>query len=393
MSGGYYDVIIKERFTRRFYVIMRKKIIIISSLLLILLLGLSVYWFGFSDTNQTGTSEWSGDITFSDGKVDPQMSHEIFQIEEDGNYHLSIKYLPEGSSLKSLEKQPESAPAFITGCVITDEQGRLQYAISGRYFTVDTSNDLTAGTYNLDFYYFTNREDYIEFAKTYLCGSVMAEEYADGIDFPAPSNVAESSIKQGTWTMKYALSFSRSGTQSNQGIAMLFVFLTSLCLVVLILALITKGPGWRERYDERQELERGRGFKYAFFTMLVYLLVMVYIDAAGLSLAADTSLLYCCGILLGILVYMVYCVWHESYFALNQNMRSVMIALGLIGLSNFLIGLINLLDGTLVENGKLTFRITNLLCSFLFFALFLTMLLKKIVSSKSNSAGEEDDKE
>lgn len=370
---------------------MRKKIIIISSLILILSLGANVYWFGFSNTNQSNTLEWSRDITFSDGKVDPQMSHGIFQIEEDGNYYLSIKYLPEGSSLKSLEKHPESAPAFIAGCVITDEQGRLQYAISGRYFTVDTSNDLTAGTYNLDFYYFTDREAYVGFAKTYLCGSAMAEIYADGIDFPSLSNAADSSIKQGTWTMNYALGFSKSGTLSSQGIAMLFVFLTSLCLVVLILALISKGPGLRERYDERQELERGRGFKYAFFTMLFYFLIMVFIDASGLPLAADTSLLYCCGVLLGILVYMVYCIWHESYFALNQNMRSVMIALGLIGLSNFLIGLCNLFNGTLVENGRLTFRIMNLLCSFLFFALFLTMLLKKLVSSKSDSVGEEDD--
>ena len=385
---------LQERFTRRFYAIMRKKIIIITSLLLILLLGSCVYWFGFSDAYQSNTSEWSGDITISDGKVDPQMSHETFQIEEDGNYHLSIKYLPEGSSLKSLEKHPESAPAFIAGCVITDEQGRLQYAISGRYFTVDTSNDITAGTYNLDFYYFTNREDYVEFAKAYLCGSAMAENYADGIDFPSPSNAAESSIEQDTWTMKYALGFSSSSTlRSSQGIAMLFVFLTSLCLVVLILSLITKGPSWRERYDERQELERGRGFKYAYFTMLIYFLVMVFVDAARLPLAADTSLLYFCGMLLGILVYMVYCVWHESYFALNQNMHTVMIALGLIGLSNFLISLFNLFNGTLVENGRLTFRIMNLLCSFLFFALFLTILLKKMVSSKGGSADEEEDKE
>ena len=127
--------------------------------------------------------------------------------------------------------------------------------------------------------------------------------------------------------------------------------------------------------------------------MLIYFLVMFFVDADGLPLAADTSLLYFCGMLLGILVYMVYCVWHESYFALNQNMRSVMIALGLIGLSNFLISLCNLFNGTLVENGRLTFRIANPLCSFLFFVLFLTSLLKKIVSSKGESADEEDDEE
>lgn len=373
---------------------MRKKIIIVSSLLLILLLGLNVLClFAFRDANQSYTSEWRLDITLSDGKAEPQMSHGNFTIEEDGNYNLSLKYLPKGSSLKSLEKQPEIAPAFITGCVITDEQGRLQYASSCRFFTVDTSMDLTAGTYNLDYYYFTNRDDYVEFAKTYLCGSVMAENYADGIDFPSPSEVAESSIKQGTWSMEYALSVSKSGMQSIQSIAALCGLLTVFCLVALILALVTKGSDLRERYDERQELERGRGFKYAFFTMLSYCLVMLFMDMVGLPIAVDTSVLYFCGALLGILVCMVYCIWHESYFALNQNMRTVMIALGLIDLFNFVIGLSHLIDGTLVENGRLTFRIINLLCAILFFALFLTMLLKRIVSSKAASADEEDDDE
>lgn len=373
---------------------MRKKVIIIASLLFILLLGFTFYWIGFSDTIQSDwTSEWSIDITLSDGEVEPRTSHGNFTIEEDGSYDLMLKYLPKGSSLKSLSKHPETAPAFIAGCVITDEQGRFQYAISGSYFTVDTGMVLTAGTYNLDYYYFTNREDYVEFAKTYLCGSAMAESYADSIDFPYSSEIAASSTKQGTWTMEHALSVSESGAQSSRNIAILLGLLIGFCLLILIFSLSIKGPELKEQYDERQELERGRGFKYAFFTMLIYFLIMFIINIAGIPLAADASVLYCCGVLLGVLVYMVYCIWHESYFSLNQNMFSIMVSLGLIGLINFVIGLSHLIAGTLVENGRLTFRVLNLLCSFLFFALFLTMLLKKIVSSKGDSAGEDEEEE
>lgn len=373
---------------------MRKKIMIISSLLLVLLLGLTAYWIFFRETKGAAwTSEWSFDITLSDGKAEPQMSHGNFTIAEDGSYILSLKYLPKGSSIKSLFDHPETAPAFLAGCVITDEQGRLQYAISGDFFTVDTSMELTAGTYNLDYYYLTNREDYIEFAKTYLCGSAMAENYADGIDFPSPSEVAEESSKQETWSMEYAIGVSRSGAQNIQNIAILFGLLIGFCLLVLIFSLSLKGPEWKERYDERQELERGRGFKYAFFTMLIYFFAMFILDTTVIPLAVDTSVLYCSGILLGILVYMVYCIWHESYFALNQNMRSTMTALVLIGLFNFVIGLSHLIDGLMIENGRLTFHVVNFLCAFLFFVLFLTMLLKRIVSTKVNSADDEDDKE
>lgn len=369
---------------------MRKRILLISSLFFILLLGLTFYWI--SDTNQSDwTSEWSLDIMLSDGEAAPQTSHGNFTIEEDGNYNLSLKYLPKGSSLKSLSKHPEFAPAFIAGCVITDEQGRFQYAISGSYFTVDTGMELTAGTYNLDYYYITNREDYVEFAKTYLCGSALAESYADSIDFPYSSEIAVSSTKQETWSMEYALSVSQSGVHSIQSIAVLFGVLIGVYLLILIFSLSTKGPELKEQYDERQELERGRGFKYAFFTMLICFQIMFIMDIAGIPLAADASVLYCCGVLLGVLVCMVYCIWHESYFALNQNMLSNMIALGLIGLTNFVIGLSHMIAGTLVENGRLTFRVLNLLCSFLFFALFLTMLLKKIVSSKDDPADEEND--
>ena len=373
---------------------MRKKMTIISSLLLVLLLGLTAYWIFFRDTKGASwTSEWSFDITLSDGKAEPQMSHGNFTIEEDGSYILSLKYLPKGSSIKSLFDHPETAPAFLAGCVITDEQGRLQYAISGDFFTVDASMELTAGTYNLDYYYLTNREDYIEFAKTYLCGSAMAENYADGIDFPSPSEVAEESSKQETWSMEYAIGVARSGAQNIQSVAILLGLLIGLCLLVLIFSLSLKGPEWKERYDERQELERGRGFKYAFFTMLIYFLAMLILDTAVIPLAVDTSVLYCSGIFLGILVYMVYCIWHESYFALNQNMRTTMITLGLIGLFNFVIGLSHLVGGAMIENGRLTFHAINFLCAFLFIALFLTMLLKRIVSTKVNSADDEDDKE
>lgn len=376
---------------------MRKKIIIISiisSLLLILLLGVNAVLIGSIATHHSYTSEWSLDITLSNGKAEPQMSHGNFGIEEDGSYNLSLKYLPKGHSLESLENHPESVPPFITGCVITDEQGRLQYATAGGALTVDTDMEMTAGTYNLDFYYLTDRDAYVEFAKTYLCGSAMAENFADGIDFLSSSEAADGSIQKGTWTMEYALGVSKSNTPSILTVSVLFGFLIGLCLLVLILALGTKGPEWKERYDERQELERGRGFKYAFCTVLFYdIIVPIFMNITGLSLAVDTSVIYFCGVFLGALVYMVYCIWHESYFALNQNMRSLMICFGLIGVLNLLIGLSNLLNGTMVQNGRLTFRVLNLLCAFLFLVLFLTMLVKKIVSSRVNSADEEDEKE
>ena len=91
------------------------------------------------------------------------------------------------------------------------------------------------------------------------------------------------------------------------------------------------------------------------------------------------------------MVHVVYCIWHESYFALNQKTNTVMISFVVIGLVNLLIGLINLANGNVIKNGRLSFAVLNLIAAVLFIVLFLTLLLRKIVKGSENADAEEEE--
>ena len=83
------------------------------------------------------------------------------------------------------------------------------------------------------------------------------------------------------------------------------------------------------------------------------------------------------GIMLGVGVYAVYCIWHEGYFALNENPKRVLIAFTVIAAANFWIAAANIIDGVMVENGMLTFRSMNLFCGIMFLVIVAALFFRK----------------
>ena len=100
---------------------------------------------------------------------------------------------------------------------------------------------------------------------------------------------------------------------------------------------------------------------------------------------------YQIAIFLGLLSYVVYCIWHESYFAINEKSTRVIILFAFIAAINIVIGIINAIHGQIIVDGRITFRILNPLCAVLFIVIFATMLLKRIANSKNASADEEEE--
>ena len=370
----------------------RKKRILFSSIAAFLvLIAIIAIPMLFQDKEHTFSSTWSKTINLENGSITgfanesgslPSSLSE-FDVTQSGNYGLSLQYLPQGYSLEKLEKQPEAGPGFLTGIVIKDHFGDLVYAICGKALTFDTYLDLDVGRYQMQFIYLTKESDYLAFASEYLCGSAMAPHYLEAAQMNSlPQN--------GSWTMEHDFRLVKKSPINFSLISVLLGLLLSIFLVIIILSSITNGE-LKERYDERQELERGRGFRYAYFSLLIYIVGILCIDMSGLSIPVDLSVLYMTGALISISIYAIYCIWHESYFALNQRMGSLMIAFALIGTANLFIALTSYLDGTLIRNGRFTFHVTNLLCALLFLVLFGTMLLKKISSSRQRSENDDED--
>lgn len=162
------------------------------------------------------------------------------------------------------------------------------------------------------------------------------------------------------------------------GTAMICGIIVGILLTRLLLVLTRTDKSKKCRFDERQELIRGKGFKYGFFTMLVCNMLFVCMELAEIPLFAELGVLIIIGSVTGISVWLVYCIWNEGYFALNEDkgrMRSLFAAAAIL---NFIVGGSSIVHGTIIQNGKLTYYSINLFVGLLFIIIFMTMFLKRI---------------
>ncbi len=156
--------------------------------------------------------------------------------------------------------------------------------------------------------------------------------------------------------------------------------------IVIVLLLITRKDGSMKcKYDERQELVRGRGYKYAFFTMIICECVIMYLNEdAGLERYITSSLEMFIAFSVSIAVYASYCIWHEGYFGLNENHGRRLAVFILLGVMNIVLGIIAWNAGTCVEDGALTFQFSNVICGILALWVSIMAALKWIRDRKED---------
>lgn len=132
-------------------------------------------------------------------------------------------------------------------------------------------------------------------------------------------------------------------------------------IVVLIALLVTRKDGSIKcKYDERQELVRGRGYKYAFFTMIICETVFIVLNEdAGLERYITSSLEMFIAFSVSVAVYASYCIWHEGYFGLNSNPGRRLAVFILLGVINIVLGIVVWRNGGCFEDGALTYRFSN----------------------------------
>lgn len=153
-------------------------------------------------------------------------------------------------------------------------------------------------------------------------------------------------------------------------------------LLALIFKVTKKDGSMKCKYDERQQIIRGKGFKYAFFTLVFYNFLAAVISGAMEKQYIKSEVLMIAGILIGVLVYASYCIWNEGYFSINENPKRVMIAFAIIAVINIGLGISNILHHRVFENGVLTIHCLNLLCAMMMVMIFLVLAVKYICKQR-----------
>lgn len=154
----------------------------------------------------------------------------------------------------------------------------------------------------------------------------------------------------------------------------LFGLLTALAVAALVVYLLKRGRAGKCEYDERQELIRGRGFKAAFYTQLIYFLVN-FVLRVGLEFEwADNITMDGIGICLSVMVFALTCIQQNAYFPLNQKPKRYLLLFAGLMIMNLGIGFMNLSDGRVMwTDGKLNFLSMSFVCVGMFLILFVVL--------------------
>ncbi len=334
---------------------MKKKITIwVCSILIFVLIALCVAMI-ITDTPAKELS-FTGTVDVEDGVPNPAGENKEFVVEEDGEYYWRYEWMGE--------------PGMVTGMSVTSSEGDIVFACTAEGCLAESvSMELQAGTYNVEVTYLTNAESMNQF---------LAEHGIDevGDDFYEYK-------ENGTWTTDYSIELEEA---SDLGIgfkvAVVVGLAIGLLVVAILLAITKKGDETKNQFDERQELVRGRGFKYGFFTIMIVNAVMLFMNVLEIPLFSQLEVAMTASIVVGVSVFASYCIWNDGYFALNENRKSLMIMFGIIGGMNIIISIANLTAGVIIQNGALTFRSTNIFCAILFIVIFVVLLIKHIKDGK-----------
>ena len=189
-------------------------------------------------------------------------------------------------------------------------------------------------------------------------------------DIAVSFQAALSQMNDKTNNIKYALGF------------IVGVLVSSAFMIVVILIATKKDGSIKCKYDERQELIRGRAYKISFAIMIVCNFIYALFDEVYDKLPVEPGLYMVLVMILCVGTHAWYCIYNGAYIALNDNTNRIIVALSLVGLINIVLGIIGLVNGEWVEDGVLTFNCSNMACGCMLMVTVFVIIAKRIHDEK-----------
>lgn len=145
---------------------------------------------------------------------------------------------------------------------------------------------------------------------------------------------------------------------------------------VLMAKFFTKDKSGKSKYDERQKIVRGRGYKYGFFTLLICMALDILLGTT-LEMYIDRSVLIFTSLCLAVVVHAAYSIWNDGYFSINEEPTKIIIVLSVIGVINLWIGIRHIVHGTIIEEGIVGMNAMNLICGIMMLLILSVLAIKK----------------
>jgi hypothetical protein len=150
--------------------------------------------------------------------------------------------------------------------------------------------------------------------------------------------------------------------------------------IAIMIGLLALNFNKLKEYDERQLAIRGRGYSYAYFTVMI--LSILYVSTKNIiSVPISSELISVIILLISVIVFITYTIFNDAYGSYKYNNYKKLFILYII---MFLLNLVylrsSIVNHTLIKNGLLLFREgMDLVLSIFFLILILNLVIKLLV--------------
>ena len=157
-----------------------------------------------------------------------------------------------------------------------------------------------------------------------------------------------------------------------------FGIMIGLIIAVALILVANNNKKVRTEYDERQLRVRGDAYRYAFYTIIVYEVIIFILEFGELSLPIADYVLHFAGLILSCLVLSGYCIWKDAYWGLNNNRRRYGIILIVAGLLNAFP-----VAAALANRSEEPFPYVNLLVCIMLIVVGAELLIKHLLDKRA----------
>lgn len=159
--------------------------------------------------------------------------------------------------------------------------------------------------------------------------------------------------------------------------------MVGLVLCLILYRVMNKDGKIKTQYDEMQQIIRGKGYKYAFYAILICEALLIPLSVGDVRLPFDNACLHFLIIFIGVVIHITYCIFKDAYVGLNTNMKRFMIIMIVAAVINFLSAFAAFKEGSMILDGQFQTPFINLLCGFLFVILAIELLIKKMIDNRT----------
>ena len=158
--------------------------------------------------------------------------------------------------------------------------------------------------------------------------------------------------------------------------------MVGLLIAVILIKFWNKDGKAKTEYDEMQERERGKAYKWAFWAVVAYECVMAVLATGDVKLPLEGFGIHMLAILLGAGVQAGYCIWHDAYIGINTNMGRFFAICVVITLVNLAVAGMGIAHGEMLKDGVFQLPFVNLVCALLFGIMGVELGIKLALSKQ-----------